>query len=331
MLTRLGRLAEEWTLSSNPWTNVYGCARTLLALGTVGTLLANPPAVLFRPAAGLPEVPFCSGPPAIGVFCVLGDQHLEVARWLSIALLLVVASGWRPRLTGVLHWWIAFSLQASAITIDGGDQVTAVLTALLIPVTLTDPRNWHWRISPFPADIGTGTSYLACRLVALASFVVIRLQVAVIYFHAAVGKMSVAEWVDGTALYYWWTDPAFGLRGWLKAAMTGVLSGPGVGLLTWGVVILELVLAMALVMPKPAWKPLLAIGMLFHIVIALTMGLTSFGFAMFAALLLYLRPVEQPLVLRVPSRFVELFERVAAGSIRSRSLSRLLRYRPLVL
>jgi hypothetical protein len=113
--------------------------------------------------------------------------------------------------------------------------------------------------------------------------------------------------------------------------MIGVLSGPGVGLLTWGVVILELVLAMALVMPKPAWKPLLAIGMLFHIVIALTMGLTSFGFAMFAALLLYLRPVEQPLVLRVPGRLVELFERVAAGSVQPRSLSRLLRHRPLVL
>jgi antimicrobial peptide system SdpB family protein len=263
------------------------------------------------------------------VFCVFGDQHLELARWLSIALLLVVASGWRPRLTGVLHWWITFSLQASAITVDGGDQVTAVLTALLIPVTLTDPRNWHWRISPLPADIGT--SYLARRLVALASFVAIRLQVAVIYFHAAVGKMGVAEWVDGTALYYWWTDPAFGLPGWWKAAMMGVLSGPGVGLLTWGVVILELVLAMALVMPKSAWKALLPVGMLFHIAIALTMGLTSFGFAMFAALLLYLGPVEQPLVLRVPGRLVELLERVAAGSVRSRSLSRLLRPRPLAL
>lgn len=105
--------------------------------------------------------------------------------------------------------------------------------------------------------------------------------------------------------------------------------GPSVGLLTWGAIILELVLAMALVMPKPAWKPLLAIGILFHIAIALTMGLTSFGFAMIAALLLYLRPAEQPLVSRVPDRLVELFERVAAGSIWSRSLGSLLRYQPL--
>jgi hypothetical protein len=50
---------------------------------------------------------------------------------------------------------------------------------------------------------------------------------------------------------------------------------------------------MALVMPKKQWNMLLIAGILFHISIGFSMGLISFGFAMIAALLLYLRPLEQ--------------------------------------
>jgi len=45
-------------------------------------------------------------------------------------------------------------------------------------------------------------------------------------------------------------------------------------------------------MPKQFWKYLLVLGLFFHTAIALTMGLISFGLAMAAALILYLRPIE---------------------------------------
>lgn len=141
-IVRLGKMCRNWTMQSNPWTNVYGLARTLLAMGTGATLLFSRSTTLFRPAWGVPEVPICRGVSRVGLFCV-ASHHLEIARWIGIIVLLVVASGWRPRFTGPLHCWVSFSLATSAVMVDGGDQVSQVLTLLLLPVTLTDSRTWH--------------------------------------------------------------------------------------------------------------------------------------------------------------------------------------------
>jgi antimicrobial peptide system SdpB family protein len=108
------------------------------------TLIFNETGILFRPGSGMPNYPVCQGVGILGIFCNF-NPYLEVARWISVIILLVVASGWRPRYTALFHWWISFSLQTSAITVDGGDQVTAVLTFLLLPIALTDKRKWHWQ------------------------------------------------------------------------------------------------------------------------------------------------------------------------------------------
>jgi len=54
-------------------------------------------------------------------------------RWVSILVLLVAASGWRPRYTAIPMWWVLFGNQASLTVVDGGDQISAVLALLLIP------------------------------------------------------------------------------------------------------------------------------------------------------------------------------------------------------
>ena len=289
MLTRIGNAARRWSGSIEPWTNVYGVGRTLLALGTLGTLLFSHSTVFFRPAAGVESAPYCTDAlQNLALFCLCPRVQLELARWIAIVILAVAASGWRPRITGVLHWWIAFSLQATASAIDGGDQITAVLTLLLIPVTLTDARKWHWQ-KPLERNAECQ------KLIALATLLIIRLQVAGVYFHAAMGKFVVTEWKDGTALYYWLLDPFFGAPGWLRPILTPILSnGIAVSLLTWGTLVLEIALFMALVMPKRYWGPLLVAGIAFHAGIAVMQGLISFGLAMSAALVLYLRPIERP-------------------------------------
>ncbi len=268
---------------ASPWTNVYGVARSLLATGTALTLLFNKSDILFRPAAGLPNCPTCLSVTKIGIFC-LANPHLEVARWASIVILLIVASGWRPRYTALFHWWISFSLQTSAIILDGGDQVTAVLTLFLLPIALTDNRRWHWQRAP-------SNDRPIQSAVALVSLVAIRLEVAIIYFDAAVAKVGVPEWMDGTVLYYWFIHPVFGLPNWM-APMRPLATSPFVAPVTWAVVLLEIALAMALVMPKRAWKFLFVAGIAFHVAISLTMGLITFGISMCAALVLYLRPFE---------------------------------------
>ena len=290
MLSAVGLKAREWAARSNPWTNVYGLARTLLALGSLTTLLFSKPTDLFRPAVGLPFAPICLGITRFGLFCQVGGSHLEISRWLATLILLVVASGWRPRLTGILHWWVAVSFSTSAIMVDGGDQVTAILTLLLLPVTLTDPRRWHWEgVQGKPSGLTEIT-----RLVALSSLFMIRVQVAGIYFHSAIAKFQVPEWANGTAVYYWFTDPTFGAPGWLHPILAPLLANAlSVTLITWGALMLQVFLFMGLVMDKRHRRVLLLLGLGFHAGIALIHGLISFAIAMWAALILYLRPVSE--------------------------------------
>lgn len=304
MLTAFGRHVRGWTAGS-PWTNVVGLARTLLALGTSGTLAANSIDTLFRPTALSTDVITCSGPAGMSLFCLELPGGLDAVRWIAVAILVVVASGWRPRWTAFPHWWVSYSVMWSATPTDGGDQVTAVLTFLLLPIALTDGRRWHWSTTAAPA---ASADRDIRRIIAHFTVVVVRLQVAVIYFHAAVAKMGVTEWVDGTALYYWMTSPVTASPAWLDPIIQPIVaSAVGVTALTWGTIAVELLLGLGLILPRWTWRPLLIGGIILHASITVLIGLLSFSLAMAAALVLYLCPVDQQLRLHsavAPRRWI---------------------------
>jgi hypothetical protein len=65
-----------------------------------------------------------------------------------------------------------------------------------------------------------------------------------------------------------------------------------VALLTWGVIVIEALLAAGLLASKPARKLLLSAGIALHLAILVFQGLFSFSITMFGALILFLRPVE---------------------------------------
>ncbi|MEX1364804.1 MAG: sporulation-delaying protein SdpB family protein [Nannocystaceae bacterium] len=301
MLTRLGNSVLRWTSATNPWTNVYGLARTLMASSLLITLLLNDTQTLFHPAVGIGEGAICTPGTAseFGYYCYF--DSLEVARWVAIVLLGVIASGWRPRLTGILHWWLTASLMWNAILADGGEQVATVLLLLLIPVTLTDPRKWHWQSLP-PTD-KPGDALLAQRLVAMGSLILVRIQMAVLYFHASAGKFKVDEWADGTVLYYWFTHPTYGLTDFRKELVWPLITNSTLlAMTTWSVLALEALLAAGLLIDRKYWRYFLAAGILFHLGICLIHGIPSFVMVMFGGLILFYRPVDQvfglPAVLR---------------------------------
>ena len=272
--------------ADRPWTNVYGLARSMLAAATLLTLLANPAGELFHPL--LVDDPGIIDRRAIDGLSLfsLAHEHLGLAKLVAVILLLLVVSGWRPRLTALPHWWISYSFAASASVIDGGDLVAATLSLLLLPVALTDRRPWHWR--------GVGDGSVWASVAAQTGLLLVRFQVSVIYLFAAVLKIRNEEWSNGTALHYWWTHPKFGTWGpfrWLTD-----LIGPTrlVVPVTWSVLVLELALAFALVAPVRLRNRLLPVAVLFHVGIALLHGLPTFALTMSAALVLYLRPVWRP-------------------------------------
>jgi len=276
--------------AQHPWTSTYGWARTLLATGTILTLLLNHTDILFRTGSGLTERVFCGAVSFMSLFCLVPVEHLEVARYVAIAGLLVVISGWRPRFTGLIHFYVSYSLHATALIVDGGDQVTTVLTLLLLPVTLTDPRRSHWQTGQ-SAESG----YLWRQVsawVAITALFTIRVQIAIIYLVAATAKMAVPEWVDGTALYYWLSSPYIGIPRdtFVWSLLEPALSSGFVALITWSALLLELLLAGALFSSQPYRRWLFYPGIAFHIAIALLMGITSFSIAMCGALILHLWP-----------------------------------------
>ena len=143
-MSKIDRIAKWMRDRTIVVTSAYGTARTVIAVAQLLTLLATPIDTLFRPLAGISAGQLCStsSPSRWAVFCMPGD--LELGRWLAIVLLAIVASGWRPRVTGLLHWWLSWSIFGTLSAGDGGDQAAAMLTLFLVPVTLVDGRRWHW-------------------------------------------------------------------------------------------------------------------------------------------------------------------------------------------
>ncbi|GAA1840223.1 sporulation-delaying protein SdpB family protein [Actinomadura bangladeshensis] len=296
MLTRAGRFALAHS-AAVPWTNVYGVARTSLALGLAATLIFSDTGSVFFPTVEIPQRILCSGAARAGLFCVAGAGHLELARWAGVAILLVTATGIWPRVTAVPFAWVAFSFAATSRIPDGGDQITELLSLMLIPVSLTDARRTHWDPPPAPESTASWA-----RILAWSALFVIRLQIAGVYFQAAVSKLGVREWADGTALYYWINAPSYGASGWIRSAFEPFLWNPWfVALLTWGSLAAEFAIFLGLFLPQKKRRWLLLEGLLFHLGIAVVMGLVSFFFAVAAGLVLFLWPVDRPV--RWPDRF----------------------------
>ncbi len=290
MFEKIGEFAYKWCAENNPWTNVYGLARTIIASSTALTLALNDTTTFFKPGAGVNTFPNCSE--NFSIFCTVPNEYmyLSLIKWLCVILLIVVASGWRPRITGVIHWWISYSVQVAAMTTDGGEQVAAVLTLLLIPITLTDSRKWHWNAEE--SSLVSSTDYYK-RLIALVTIWVIRFQMAILYLNSTIAKLAEDDWINGTAVYYYIQDPMLGLPKFLLNILHPVISSSLIILPTWGTIILQFLLFAAFLAPKKIWKNILVAAILMHEVFALMLGLISFSMIMIGALILYLRPSEQ--------------------------------------
>lgn len=275
-----------------PWSNVYGLARTLLALTTLLTLLFNSPDTLFWPGTlRLSDV--VQGWPHAYTFFGLLKNHVQLARWIAIGVLALVASGWRPRYTALPHAWITWSFMVSVVPADGGDQVASNLSLILLPLALTDSRRWHWDPPPHVS----GTSMIALSRIGLAALLASRVQAAAIYFHAAVGKLDSPEWVNGTALYYWVLDTKIGLPTNYQDLAVAFFLPPAVSaVFTWGTILLEVLLFLSLAVAPNHWsrRPLFVVGLVFHVGNVIFFGLVSFFFSMAAALVLLLWPYSEP-------------------------------------
>jgi antimicrobial peptide system SdpB family protein len=267
------------------FSRTYAIGRSLIGLSVLLTFMFNGTDVLFGSMNPSEIVPYCPDN-SINLFCLFKSK-IWLAKLISIFILVLVVIGWRPQITGILHWWVLYSFMSSTPIIDGGEHAATVITLLLIPVTLFDNRKWHW--AKVDDTHVTGPVKLTKRFVQLLFFQIARLQVALIYLHAAVGKSRVLEWVDGTATYYWLVDPVYGLSSGFRSVVAPLLSNAYiVVVVSWGVIILELMLFVGFFLTRRKKLILLFLGIVFHFLIAIFHGLISFSLVMIGALVVLL-------------------------------------------
>lgn len=276
-----------------PWTNCFGAARSLIALGPLLMLLCAKGSSLFYPMVGndAPTNNRCTGAGKLLLFCLDGGYHeLEVKRWVAVAVLTVVVVGWRPRITCLPHAYVALSLFYGLSTPEGGDQIASILALLLIPLCLTDSRTWHWRLLDLrPESEGTSAQMAGC--LATISVALIKLQVSVIYIQAGISKLGSQSWVTGAGMYYWVRNRDFGVADWQQPLVYWLTSQPVIVLaMTWIPICIEVSLGISLLLPLRARIPLLCAGVGLHFLIGLMTGLWSFSIIMWGCLLFLLSP-----------------------------------------
>lgn len=279
---------RNYVQNNVPNSNVIGFARTILAMGTLLTLLFNPiENILIKKTNGefiLQEILNGDVVTKFNLFFLFGTDNLIFTKWIAIAILLTVISGYYQKITSILHWWVCLSFFHASTIIDGGDQIASNLTLLLIPICVIDNRKNHWNRRVENNNV--------LNLVSLFFIYLIQFQMAIIYFHAAIGKLGHNEWSNGTAMYYWLNHSCFGLPEYLSFIKLFLSNSYFVTFITYGTLILELALFLALLAGKRYKLSLLYLAIFFHLFIIFFMGIFSFFFSVTAGLILYLYPTN---------------------------------------
>ena len=132
----------------------------------------------------------------------------------------------------------------------------------------------------------------------------IQIQVSVVYLWTVWYKLTGVDWVDGTALYY-----ATRLEDMTNFSLPIFLDSiVFVKIMTWGTLLLELALG-TLIWSEKFRKPLILLGLAFHLGIEYLMSIPFFEIYMMALLLLFYSPEElRAFVWRVEILFKQMLE-----------------------
>jgi len=271
-------------------SNTITAVRSLIALSYILTLLFTSIDDLF-PKHHIEKLALnIQGHSIFRLNYFLWFDNLYVPYFLSLILLIIIALGFVPRIMCFIHAWITYSIFYSMLVVEGGDQICAIMSLLLIPISLLDERLNGWYSKKI--FIKVKNKFLLYN--AYVSIIIIKLQIAILYLNAGISKFYAPEWTNGTAVYYWFNDVIFGAPKWLSNSLVGYLfiNDISVSIINWGVMILEIFLFVSLFLKQKYKYLLFTIGFLFHFSIFLIHGLATFWISMTAALIIYLFNAE---------------------------------------
>ncbi|EGQ3991741.1 TPA: hypothetical protein I1641_001639 [Staphylococcus pseudintermedius] len=274
-------------IALSPYTKTIAIVRTIIASSTLMTLIFNPTSILFKKVSGIENPPICDTYTKYTAFCILNNSHtnLTITKWFVVVALFFIILGYFPQILGILHFYIAYSIQNTMVTIDGGEQVTMVITFWLMLISLFDNRINHWH------KPNEHLSYN--KAIGWALMIVLKVQIAYLYLNSAITKMKNREWLDGSAVYYYLNDNLYGIPIPIYNFFTFVLETPLVSVVTWGTLIIQLLIFASILAQSKVKKIMFIIAITMHELFALFMGLVSFSLIMFAVLYFYFHTIRE--------------------------------------
>jgi antimicrobial peptide system SdpB family protein len=258
-----------------PRGTALAVGRSLLAAATFTAIALTPDRLLFISPVGPGDGMHCAGLRGASLWCLAGDTGtgLTVSRVVALGVLLVVAVGYRPRLTCVPHWYVTFSLSVSVAQPDGGDHVAQIATMLLVLVCLGDGRRWQWSAPAGPLSPSwCGTAFAAA--------LILRLQLGYVYLDAVLAKVRVPQWRDGSAMSVILHDPSYAAPAAVLRLVELAGEHRASAVLTWGSLAVELALAVLVVGTRRMRATALVLAVALHAAIASAMGLVIFAAVM---------------------------------------------------
>jgi hypothetical protein len=263
-------------------SNVLQYARSFLALSLILTLICSPFKDLFpdfhiiKLKDNLRELSFLN--------YYLWFSNMKIPYYFTLLILALVIAGIYPRFLSLFHWWATYSTFYTMFIIEGGDQISVIIVLLLIPICLIDPRKSGW--TTVNKTIVPKNKYLI--FFSYSVFIVIQIQLGMLYLNAGVAKLLVSEWIDGTAVYYWFNNNIFGAPDYIKFLIGPLFTNSiTVTLINWGVIGLEIMMFVGLFLKQKMKYVLFIFAFIFHFLIFLIHGLGTFWISMTGCLILY--------------------------------------------
>ena len=221
-------------------------------------LYLSPPALL--PHESLPETTWA--------FVLRLVPYTPWARSALIGLAMVsavgLAAGLNTRTAAVLGWLLNRVFSLALVGRNSGDHVVSVLTFLFLVASLAGHAQRVWSLD---ARHGKGSSTVPA--VCLRLF---QIQLVLVYFFSGFHKLASPDWYKGEAIFY-----VFQQSQWLRFDGPSVTHPLLVGVLSYGVLLFELVLLPVLVWPRATRALVLFLGVGLHLGIALSMRVFVFG------------------------------------------------------
>lgn len=193
---------------------------------------------------------------------------------ISLYLIMLLVGFFKPaRWVHFLIWFLYINLYYNAAAIQNGGNNLVALILLYLAI-----NNSESKAQKSPLEI------LLNNLSVMAS----RIQIAMMYAVAGIYKLTGEKWLDGTALMYIFYNPDYSLSflsGWMGQQLWLIYT------------VTYVTLAFQLLFPVLVWfipirKYILWTGSLFHISIALYMGIFDFGIIMLIMYMLFYKHKE---------------------------------------